>query len=81
MKTEAYIGNLTVRSNQKLIVYGSVRGLVSEHRKEARAERSLQRDRRGCRIQGGYSDACIYRSQDGRWFRDEIIEKSREHDI
>jgi len=42
------------------IVCGSVRGLVSSHRTIEAAERALERDRRGCRRQGGYSDASVW---------------------
>lgn len=60
MKNKAYIGNLTVSSDSNIIVYGSVRGLVSKHRTISGARKSLERDQRGCRGQGGYSDAHIY---------------------
>lgn len=56
----AYVGNLTVSSKHAYIVYGFVRGLVSEHRTQIAAEKSLIRDQRGCRSQGGYSDASVY---------------------
>ncbi len=57
---KSYIGNVTVSSDSKIIVYGSVRGLVSEHRTMSAAEKSLAADQRGCKSQGGYSDASIY---------------------
>ena len=60
MKNKSYIGNMQVGSNNNVIVYGSVRGLVSEHRTVSAAEKSLARDQRGCRSQGGYSDASVY---------------------
>lgn len=60
MINSAYIGNLTVSSKHAFIVYGSVRGLVSEHRTQIAAEKSLSRDQSGCRSQGGYSDASVY---------------------
>jgi hypothetical protein len=63
----AYIGELTVRSKRGVIVYGSVRGLVSEHRTESGAAASLARDQRGCRSQGGYSDASVYRWTNNGW--------------
>lgn len=61
------IEGLTISSAQPVIVYGSVRGLVSEHRTVQAAARSLARDQRGCRSQGGYSDAYIYVWTQGRW--------------
>ena len=69
MKHSAYIGNVTVSSNAALIVYGSVRGLVSEHRTQSAAEKSLSRDQSGCESQGGYSDADIYAWSEGGWTR------------
>lgn len=65
----SYIGNLTVRAKHPIIVYGDVRGLVSEHRTLRAAQRSLKRDKEGCRRQRGYSDADIYQWVDGRWKR------------
>jgi hypothetical protein len=56
----AYIGNVMVASNQPVVVYGGVRGLVSENRTIEAAQRSLARDQRGCKSQGGYSDAGLY---------------------
>ena len=67
MKNSTYIGNMTVSSNSNYIVYGSVRGLVSEHRTQSGAETSLSRDQSGCRSQGGYSDASVYEWSDGGW--------------
>lgn len=67
MKNSAYIGKLTVSSNNNYIVYGSVRGLVSEHRTRSGAERSLSRDQSGCRSQGGYSDVSLYEWTDEGW--------------
>lgn len=60
MNTEhrAHIGNLA--SKFPVIVYGSVRGIVSEHRNAHAAAKSLRADQRGCKSQGGYSDARIY---------------------
>lgn len=67
MKHSGYIGNLTVRSSQNYIVYGSVRGLVGEHRTQRGAERSADKDRRACHSLGGgaYSDAQVYQWVDG----------------
>ena len=61
-KNKAYIENLTVSSKQNYIVYGSVRGLVSEHRTQSGAERSAAKDRNGCHSLGGgaYSDVSVY---------------------
>lgn len=61
-KTEhrSIIGNLTIASKFPIIVYGSVRGLVSEHHKAHAAAKSLHADQGGCKSQGGYSDARIY---------------------
>jgi hypothetical protein len=69
MKNSAYIGNLTVSSKQNYIVYGSVRGLVSEHRTQSGAERSAAKDRNGCSSLGGgaYSDVSVYQWTDGGW--------------
>jgi hypothetical protein len=64
---KAYIGNLTIESQHAIILYGSVRGLVSEHRLVSGARRSLERDRRGCRSQGGYSDAKVYEWTTDGW--------------
>lgn len=63
------IGNLTVSSKQDYIVYGSVRGLISEHRVQSAAVRRADKDRKDCRGLGGgaYSDACVYRWQAGEW--------------
>lgn len=63
---KSYIGNVTVSSNHNYIVYGSVRGLVSEHRSIDAARKSLERDQRACRKSSGggltrsYSDANVY---------------------
>ncbi len=68
MKTnKSYIGNVTVSSNSSVIVYGSVRGLASEHRSIDAAVKSLEKDRKGCKSQGGYSDAAVYVFRDGAW--------------
>jgi len=43
------------------VTYGPVRGWCGHyHRTYAAAERCLERDRRGCRRQGGYSDRSVY---------------------
>lgn len=56
------IDQLTVRSDYDYIVYGSVRGLVSEHRSVQAARASADNDRRDCgRLGGGaYSDVNVY---------------------
>jgi hypothetical protein len=59
-KNSKLIHGIKVESNYPYIVYGKVRGLVSEHRSERAAEKSLAKDRRGCSKQGGYSDAQVY---------------------
>lgn len=67
------IGNVTVGSNLPVIVWGSVRGMVSEHRSIAAARKSLARDQRACAgLSSGltrtYSDASVYLwSEDGGW--------------
>lgn len=66
-KNKSILGNLTVSSNYPVIVYGSVRDLVSEHRSIDAALKSLERDQLGCRSQGGYSDASIYEWSDAGW--------------
>lgn len=70
-----YIGNLTVRSRQPYIVYGSVRGLVSAHRTQGAAERSAKRDREDCRGLGGgaYSDVGVYAASAAGWT---VVEES-----
>ena len=62
------IGNITVVSDAPYIVYGPVRGLVSEHRSISAARASLARDQRGCERHGpgAYSDAAVYQWHD-RW--------------
>lgn len=62
-KYSGYIGNLTIRSNNRYIVYGSVRGLVSGHRTQSGAARSAKADRNACaNLPGGnsYSDVSVY---------------------
>jgi len=67
---QAMIGNITVESNYEFVVYGPVRGKISEHRRLSSAEKALAKDRHGCKKAGGYSDCSIYRYDDaaGRWF-------------
>ena len=67
--TEGMIGNVTVRSKAKYIVFGTMRGLVSEHRKLYVARLSAEKDRKSCGSLGGgaYSDVAIYESVDGCW--------------
>jgi len=59
-KYSAMIGQMTVSSDYEVIVYGSVRGMVSQHMLASAAARSLARDQAGCRSHGGYSDAAVY---------------------
>lgn len=66
-KHSSMIGNMTVRSGSSYIVYGSVRGLVSEHRTQSGAQESLAGDQRGCKSQGGYSDARVYQWDGESW--------------
>lgn len=66
-KYSAMIGQMTVSSDYEVIVYGSVRGIISQHRLASAATRSLSRDQAGCRSQGGYSDAAVYRITAGGW--------------
>ena len=56
-----------VTTSSNFVVYGEVRGLVSEHRTLAGAKKSLARDREGCKSQGGYSDARIYEAKLGKY--------------
>lgn len=67
MTYTAKLGNVTVTAEQRYIVHGSVRGLVSQHRTLGGAESSLKRDKAGCRAQGGYSDAQIYEYDGSQW--------------
>lgn len=67
MTNRAYIDNMQVASTYPIIVYGRVRGLVSEHRSVRAAYQSLRRDRDGCRAKGGYSDAAVYFFKRERW--------------
>jgi len=59
MANRGLISGMMIESQHQYIVYGSVRGLVSEHRTAMAAQRSLISDQRGCRTQGGYSDASV----------------------
>ena len=57
------IGQLTVTSDSPYIIYGEVRGLVSEHRLLRAAQQAVTRDRADCvKLPGGnsYSDAKVY---------------------
>jgi len=47
-KHRSQIGNLTVASASPYIVYGEVRGLVSEHHLLRAAQQSRERDRDAC---------------------------------
>jgi len=62
----------TVKSAYPYIVYGSVRGLVSEHRTLSGATRSMLRDASGCASLGGgaYSDASIWAWTEDGWVAD-----------
>jgi hypothetical protein len=62
--------------NKTYIVKGPVRGTISSHRTLNAAIRSLLKDRRGCRKQGGYSDAVIIRA-DGQPLSAHEIEQLR----
>jgi len=61
------IYGVTVASEYPYIVYGSVRGLVSEHRSERAARRSLAHDQTGCESHGGYSDASVWEQTADGW--------------
>lgn len=54
------IDGVTVRSRYDYVVYGAVRGRVSQHRVLWAARASMQADQHGCRAAGGYSDASVY---------------------
>lgn len=62
----AAVCGLMTGADCRFIVCGSVRGLVSEHRTIKGAIRSLLRDGRGCKAQGGYSDALVYAWDDSK---------------
>lgn len=63
----AMIGQMMIESKYDYIVYGSVRGLVSEHKYYRAAIAALRRDQSGCKYQGGYSDAQIYKATIYGW--------------
>jgi hypothetical protein len=65
------IGRLTVAATAPYIVYGRVRGMVSEHRTLAGARRSQQRDADECGRtgRGAYSDARTYEWIEDDWRR------------
>ena len=67
----AIIEGITVASRNRYVVIGQVRGLVSEHRTLSGAERSLARDRRCCRLVGGYSDAAIFDMERVAWIEEQ----------
>lgn len=67
-KNHAKIDGITVSSNYKFVVYGSVRTLVSEHRTLRGAQISLEEDMKGCQKSRGYSDAAIYEWAD-KWVK------------
>ena len=59
---------MMVGSKKQFIVYGDVRGLIAEVTTYEQAEQELADDQEGCRMQGGYSDARIYRGDaNGHW--------------
>lgn len=68
-ETRAMIDGTTVTSRYPFIVYGSVRGLVSEHKSERAAFAGLQYDQDQCDklSSGSYSDAAVYMAHDGEW--------------
>ena len=59
-KHRSMIGGMTVASGSNYTVYGSVRGLASEHHSVQAARASRNEDRHGCKTAGGYSDATVY---------------------
>ena len=57
------IGNLTVTSDRPYIVYGEIRGLVSEQHLLRAAQQAAEQDRADCaKLPGGncYSDVAVY---------------------
>lgn len=72
-KYSGYIGQLTVRSNYRHIVYGEVRGLISEHRTAIGAQKSSQYDARICRNlgAGAFSDAYAFTFTTEGWLLDD----------
>ena len=66
--TRSLIGQMMLGSRKKFIVYGSVRGLVAQVDTYEQAETELDADQEGCHLQGGYSDARIFRGDaNGHW--------------
>jgi len=61
------IKQMSVSSKCAYIVYGSVRGLVSQHRTLRAARAALARDAAGSARQGGYSDATVFVWASDRW--------------
>ena len=53
----AYIGQMLVASRYEYILYSPYSGVISEHRTTRGLSRAAARHARGCRAQGGYSDA------------------------
>lgn len=65
----AYIGQMLVGSRYGYILYSPYSGVISEHRTAHGLSRAAVRHARGCRAQGGYSDAQTYGWEDalGAW--------------
>lgn len=66
----AYIGQMLVASRYEFILYSPYSGVISEHRTTQGLSRAEARHSRGCRAQGGYSDAQTYGWYDingGEW--------------
>jgi len=59
---QSIIGEVSVCSEQPFIVYGGIRGLISEHRTQSGAERSAESDNRECHRSGSriFSDVSVY---------------------
>jgi hypothetical protein len=55
---------------KRYTTYGPVRGLGPVRTSRWRAESDLGSDRAGCRLQGGYSDRCIYDVDSEGFLRD-----------
>jgi len=68
MKYEAYIKQMLVESNLPIIVYGQIRGLVSQHRSMKAAFKNMYNDDHGCKKQVGYSDTRVYEFKNDEWF-------------
>jgi hypothetical protein len=75
MEYRANIDGMTVTSTYPVIVYGSVRGLVSRHRTTDGAAVSLRRDQDGCERHGGYSDAYVYEWSDGEGWMPLVVDE------